>query len=221
MRAAVIAAALAVAPCALADEGELFLSASAEVEAAWLRHPLASPFLGFDDQTAFTFLPRLTVGARFGVSNELHLGIGIGGAGVPNIVTNDVALRGVRGQLVTGGFFEGTLPLSLSWRFDSGCDVSGVVRFDVMPSLSLWTANALADSRKLDATGRPARLPFDVPDALGVGASAQLSFGLEWRVFEHVVLGAAPFVGVGWTGSPEVSVGIRVEPLLVERPGPP
>ena len=217
LRAAVIAMALGalVSSSALADEGELHIDATAEIEAAWLRHPRAMASLSFDTSTAFAVIPRISVGARAGLTNELHIGAAIALGGTPNVVTNGVTLGGVDGQLVSGSYLAATTQLSLSWRFDSGYDVSTVARIDVGPSLALWTGNALVDPRRLDADGRPALLPFEVKNSLQPGAFVATSLAVDWRFVDAFAIGVRPYAVFAWTGSPEIHAGIALTPSFV------
>ena len=205
---------------AAADEGELYLGAGASLEAAWLRHPLAKD----DDPielsaSPVTMLPRLVTSARYGITNELHLGLGFDAALSANVVTNGVEGAGTRGQVVTGTYFELAAPLTTAWRIDSGYDVTGAVDLEAGPMLALWSTSALVDPGRLDGKGRPVRLPFDVDDQLQVGALIRMAAMVEWRVFNNLALRAGPAVTVSWTGTPAVHAALVIEPTFVTAVG--
>lgn len=219
MRALVALALLAAGPAA-ADEGELHIGGGAELDGAWLRHPLAPPSLLPDASTAFAFLPRIALTAQVGITNELHAGVVFAVAGTPNVVTNDVALGGVAGNVVTGAYGEGIAALNASWRVDSGYDLSAIFAADVGAVVALWSGSAFADPTRLDATGKPARLPFDVSDEGQLGPALRLTAAIEWRITDRFTLHAGPTIAATWTGSPSVRVGIIVEPFFALNPTP-
>lgn len=205
---------------AAADEGELYLGAGASLEAAWLRHPL-----GKDDNpielsaNPVTMLPRLVTSARYGITNELHLGLGLEAALSANVVTNGVEGAGTRGQVVTGTYLELAAPLATTWRIDSGYDVTGAVDLEAGPMLALWSTGALVDPGRLDGKGRPVRLPFDVDDELQFGGFLRIAATVEWRVFNSLALRTGPAVTVSWAGTPSLHAALIIEPTLVTAVG--
>ena len=219
MRALALVVVLA-STTAAADEGELYLGAGASLEAAWLRHPLAK-----DDNpmqlsaSPSTMLPRLVTSARYGITNELHLGLGFDAALSANVVTNGVEGAGTRGQVVTGTYFELAAPLTTAWRIDSGYDVTGAVDLEAGPVLALWSTSALVDPLRLDEKGRPVRLPFDVDDQLEVGALIRIAAVVEWRVWNNLALRAGPAVTLSWAGTPGFHAALVIEPTFVTAVG--
>ncbi|MBI1948548.1 MAG: hypothetical protein HYS27_22870 [Deltaproteobacteria bacterium] len=219
MRALVVLAVLAAAPAA-ADEGELHIGGAAEIGGAWLRHPLAPPSLLPDASTAFAFLPRIALTADVGITNDLHAGVVFAVAATPNVVTNAVTIGGVAGNVVTGAYGEGFAGLNASWRIDSGYDLCAILAADIGPVVTFWSGSAFADPTKLDASGKPARLPFDVTDELQVGPALRLTALFDWRIVESFALRAGPTLLAAWTASPTVRVGIVVEAGWLTPVGP-
>ncbi|MCC7070403.1 MAG: hypothetical protein IT383_03715 [Deltaproteobacteria bacterium] len=205
---------------AAADAGELYLGAGGSLEAAWLRHPLAKDDNSIElSANPVTMLPRLVTSARYGITNELHLGLGLEAAPGANVVTSDVKGAGTSGQIVTGSYLELAAPLATTWRFDSGYDVTGAVDLEAGPVLALWSTSALVDPLRLDEKGRPVRLPFDVDDQVQVGALIRMAAMVEWRVFNNLALRAGPAVTVSWAGTPAVHAALVIEPTFVTAVG--
>ena len=210
MRALIVA--LLCASPALADEGELYLGGGAGLEGAALRHPaaVAGDWLLLAPPNAA--LARVGVGARYGLSNELHPGLGLELAIAGNVATPDVILAGSHAQIVTGTYLEAAAPIGVGWRFDSGYDVSAVVGVDVAPHLALWMLSAATAPLSSGDSEPPRALPIDVADAVGLGVSVRVRAAVELRLFEALALQLTPNVGVTWDGGPSWRVGMAVQP---------
>lgn len=213
MRVAAFALLLAATPL-LADEGELQLGGSAGVEATWLRHPLAGADLTIDERTAFAPLPRASLGTRIGITNELNFGSAFEAAGVTNVVTKEIVIGGIPGQVVTGAYLELAAPVGIFWRVDSGFDVSAILGVEIAPIVTAWTGSAFADPANVDAAGVPARLPIDVADAVAAGILVRASAAIDVR-FGHIALRAVPYVAAAWTATPSARIGVLVEPCVL------
>lgn len=220
MTRALIALAFTLAAPAVADEGELHIGAVAELDGAWLRHPLAPPSVLPDGRTTFAVLPRIGATARVGITNELHAGVVLAVAATPNVVTNGITLGGVEGRVVTGVYGEALAGLTASWRVDSGYDLSATFTADVGPVVALWSRNAFADPSRIDAAGKPGRLPFDVTDEVQLGPELRLTALFDWRLADSFALRGGPTILGAWTGSPSVRVGLVVEPVWLVPTGP-
>ncbi|MCC7075065.1 MAG: hypothetical protein IT383_27380 [Deltaproteobacteria bacterium] len=205
---------------ASADEGEGYVGAGVVLDAAWLRHPRKNRATLPDAGTPIAFLPHLNTSVHYGLSNELHAGLGIEGAAAQNVVTNDVAIGGTSATLITGAYLEVAAPLTVSWRFDTGQDATGVAAFDAAPMLTLWSASALADPTKVDTSGHPARLPVQVRDALDPGIVVRLRAVLQVRLLQTLALTLGPTVAFAWAGTPSLRLGVALEPSLISSPTP-
>lgn len=217
--AVVLVGALA-APSSRADEGEVFIAVHLSPEAAWLLHPevhepLASPL---SPTGSFTFLPRAGAAVSYGLFNQLSLGAGVDGAAIPNLKATGVVLAGTSGDLLTGTYAELTVPLSLTWRFDSGYDVSGSASLAAGPLVSVWSGNALGDPKRPDASGLPSRLPLDIADTWSVGAVLRGSVALEARFFDVFVIALEPFAALSFSGTLGVHAGLAVRPSVALGP---
>ena len=223
MRAAALLAFLVIAAPAAADEGELYLGGEVGIDAAWLRHPLMggdAPSL-FDRQTALALVPYGSIGASYGVTNEVHVGVALVGGGSSLVVNNEVVVAGVRGDLITGRYFELAAPMSLVWRIESGSTFAAVFGVDVGPELALWTATVFVDPAKRDASGRPIRLPIDVADASNAGLQTRLQLAFDARVLGAIGVRFGVSAAAAWVGSASLRVGIFLEPSWVVPAGPP
>lgn len=217
-----VATVLLTSGSAIADEGETYVDLALSPELAWLSHPavhnaVASPF---DSTGTFTFLPRLAGSVRYGLTNDLHAGLGFEGAAFGNLAAKGVSVQNTTGDLFSGGYLELGAPLSVGWRFDSGYDFTGLVELQVGPMLTLWSGNALGDPTNLDPNGLPSKLPVDIADTWSAGASARLQAAFEARFFDMLVIAAAPYAGVSWAGTPGVHAGIVLRPSLALGVGP-
>jgi len=204
------------ASAARADEGELYVDIVIAPEIAWLAHPAvhaadASPF---DPSGTFTFLPRAGAGARYGLTNDFHIGIGVEGAGSTNLVARGVQIENTTGDLFSGGYLELAAPLLFTWRIDSGYDVTALVELQAGPMVTLWSGNALADPTNLDGNGLPSKLPVDIADTWSFGGTARLQAAFEARFLDLFVVAVAPYVGVSWAGTPGVHAGLLLRPSL-------
>lgn len=213
---------LVAAASARADEGETYVDIAVSPELAWLSHPAvhdaaASPF---DATGTFTFLPRLAGCVRYGLTNDLHVGLGFEGAAFGNLAAKGVSVENTTGDLFTGGYLELGAPLSFGWRFDSGYDFTGLLELQLGPMLTLWSGNALGDPTNLDPNGLPSKLPVDIADTWSPGASARLQAAFEARLFDIFVIAAAPYAGVSWAATPGVHAGIVIRPSLALGVGP-
>lgn len=205
---------------AAADEGELLLGGGAAIDAALLRHPLVAEALVLDASTAVTPMPRMRVDARYGLTNELHVGVGLEAAAATNVITSDAPVGGALGQIITGGYFEIAAPLGATWRLDSGYDVSVAVSLDAAPLMTIWSANALADPTKLDESGRPVRLPIELGDKLAFGGLLRLGAHVEARLFETLALRLGPALSVAWAQTPSARVALSLEGHWLAPAGP-
>lgn len=201
----------------IADEGEAYVDASLGTDVAWLSNPAVGDAASspFTDTSSFTILPRGAVALRFGLTNELHLGVGLEGAAIGNVLAKGVSSGAASGDLFAGTYAEMGAPLSATWRLDSGGDFTGLVELTAGPMLTVWAKNALADPTNIDANGLPSRLPIDIADQWNPGAFARVSAAVEARLFDVLVLALAPHAGVSWAGTPGVHAGIILRPSLV------
>lgn len=204
----VLVLALAATPAA-ADEGELYLGAAGALEAATLRHPLGdSPF---DVPLApFSVLPRLMFGARFGVTNELHLGVALDAAAAANILTNDVVVGRTAARLVTGTYLELGAPASIGWRVDSGYDFSVTAAIELAPMFTTWFATAATEPTKLSEPGLARRLPFEVADAFNAGVAARFQLSFDARLLGDIGIHIGAYVGAASAGSSSLRFGLVV-----------
>lgn len=218
MRAlALIVVALAVGPAA-ADEGEVQLGAGAALEGASIRHPLADASA---DLAPFLLVPRGLLGARYGITNELHLGVGFDVGAAVNVATDGVVVGGTKTRLITGGYFEAAVPLSVGWRVDSGYDVSASVLVDVAPMLALWSVTAATDPAKRDDAGLARRLPIEVDDALIPGVNVRAQIALDVRLFGDLGIHLGAYAGAAWAGSPSLRAGVLLAPSWIGSLGSP
>jgi len=211
LRFTLLIATVVAATHSRADKGEVYLDVSAETEAAWLAHPIASA-APFSPLSSFTLLPRGGLSARLGVTNELHFGLGVEGAAIGNVAARGVTLSGATGDLIAGTYAEMCMPLSAKWRLDVGGDFTGVFELDAGPMLTVWANNALADPTRPDASGLPSRFPIDIADQWNPGAFARISVAFEARFFDVLVVALAPYAGISWAGTPGVHAGIVLRP---------
>ena len=213
MRALIVA--LLCASPVLADEGELYLGGGAGLEGATLRHPAALAGARRLLAPPNAALARVGVGARYGLSNELHPGFGLELAMAGNVATPDVILAGSHAQIVTGTYLEAAAPIGAGWRFDSGYDLSAVVGVDVAPHVALWMLSAATAPPSSGDTKPPRALPIDVADAVGLGVSLRVRAAVELRLFEALALPLTPYLGVTWDGAPSWRMGMAVQPELI------
>jgi len=201
---------------ALADDGETYVDIGLTSEVAWLSHPAVHPADAspFASSAAVTFLPRLSLGARRGITNELHLGLGLEGALFGNLRATGVELSKTPGDLFAGTYAESALPLTVTWRVDSGSDLTALVELHAGPLLTVWANNALADPNNLDANGLPSRLPLEIADIWSLGGMARVGVAFEARLFDVFVVAIEPNVGASWAGTPGFHVGLNVRPSL-------
>lgn len=219
MRRALLVLLLA-APPAAADEGELYLDLVLQPEVAWVVHPLSGATSPFEAAGTFTVAPRVGGLVRYGLFNQLAVGVGADVGVTPGLRAADVTLEGTKGDLFTATRVDVAVPFDVSWRLDSGFDISSVVDLQVGPMVAVWSGNALADPTNLDASGLPSRLPVDIADQWNVGAFARASTAFEWRLLDMIVLAAAPSLGASWAGTWSVHAGLVLRPALVFSPLP-
>lgn len=197
-----------------ADRGEVLVDAIIAPEVAWLAHPAvhegaSSPF---DPTGTFTLLPRVGLGARYGLANDVHVGVGLDGAAFSNLVASGVAFENITGDLFTGGYFEAAAPFLVGWRFDSGSDLSGVLELQGGPLLTFWSASALADPTDLDAAGLPARFPVDIPDTWHLGGTVRAQALFEVRLWDVFIFAVGPSLGISWADTVGVHAGLVLRP---------
>src|ERR1043166_1553925 len=134
MRALVAAIAVFGSCAAVADEGELAVGASAGVDVAGLHHPGREQALPIDISSV-TVVPRLSLDARFGLTNELDTRVAVGISAAPNLVTSDVLVAGVVADFITGTYASLEVPLGIVWRLDTGSDIGVGAELELVPSL--------------------------------------------------------------------------------------
>lgn len=214
--------AVVVAHDAHADRGEVSLDLTAAGDAAVLLHPAVHDALQSPATPTATFamLPRLGVGARYALSDELRVGMAVDVAAAPNLKASQVSVKNTTGDLFTGTYAEASLPLSLGWRLDTGHDFSGALELSAGPLVTLWSGSALADPTRLDANGLPSAFPVAIDDAWDIGGIARASAAFEVRLFDMLVVAIAPSVGVSWAGTVGARAGIAVTPSYVAGVGP-
>ena len=214
------ACALAFGGPTRADEGEVYVEAFAQPEVAWLSHPLSGEQLPFGQSSSLTFLPRLGVSARYGISNSAHVGIGLDGSAFGLLTARNVEFQNVVGDILTGARLDFALPLSVGWRFDSGFDITGIIEAQAGPYLAGWTRNKLVDPRILGPNGLPVELPAEIGDQWRLGALVRLQALFEARLFDLLAVGVGPTVSASWAGAWALQVGLVVRPSFVFGFGP-
>ncbi|MBI1944649.1 MAG: hypothetical protein HYS27_03075 [Deltaproteobacteria bacterium] len=210
---------LVAASPALADEGELYLGGEVGVEAAALRHPLAQGGEWLLLVPPNALIARAGLGARFGVTNEVHPSVGLEVGAARNVTTTGVLLGGAPAQVVTGTYLELGTPIGVGWRIDTGFDVSAVLGVEVAPHVAWWAMGAAIAAAAPEHSGPSRVLPIGVADVVRLGGSVRLRAAVELRVFDVVAVQLAPYVGVGWDGAPTSRVGIAVQAMWVPSAG--
>lgn len=203
---------------AAADEGELFVDLTLVPELAAASHPDAgvSSFAPPTSNASVLFpAGRAGLGARYGLTNAIHLGLGVDAALGAGLVGHDVAKGGFKGDLVTGTRLALTTPLSAGWRIDSGEDVSAVLELSAGPTAVLWAGSALVSPDTLDDAGLPSRLPPDIKDRWELGARFEARALFEVRLFDVVTAAIGPEVTLCWADTTAASVGLVLRPSLV------
>lgn len=202
-----------------ADEGDFYVDAAITPRVSWLDHPevKASPF---SPQSAFGLTPSLSLSARYGVTNALHLGLGIETAGSTGLAARGVVRGGSTGDILTATYFELAAPASVGWRFDSLSNLTAALELDAGPLLVLWGANAFADPTDLDENGLPRTFPGTISDSWHLGGRVSARALLEARLWDVVVLAIGPTVSVSWADTVAVSAGLVLRPSFVFGFGP-
>lgn len=219
MKPTIVALVVFAAVPARADEGETDLSAVAALEGALLRHPLAAASELASSSPRVAILPRAGIGVRYGLTNELLVGLGLDGAVTTNVATADVDLGGRSATLLTGTYAELNAPVGLTWRFDSGFDLSGVAALDVAPTIALWYATAPVDPSTVTG-GVARRLPLEIDDSIQLGLQARGRLAFDVRVADAISLQTGVHAAVAWAGAPVLRVGILVEAAWIAALGP-
>lgn len=216
-RGLAVALVLASPPVA-ADEGELAVTAAAVIELATIEHPLAAEGTTAFELAPFSIVPHAAVSARFGLTNELQLGLGLNAGASANVQSGNVLLGGTDARLVTGTYVELGAPVTVTWRVNSGYDLSGAATIEVGPMVALWLGTAAIDPVKLDADALPQRLPLEVSDAVTPGLAARLLVAVDARFIDYLVLRVSAYAGVAWAASPFLIVGVALEPSWIVTP---
>jgi hypothetical protein len=206
------------APSAAADEGDLYLDFTATPQLGWLTHPLAATpntALPFSEQSMFGVKPALGLGVRRGVTNELHLGVGVEAAGATSLTGKAIQIENQTGDLLTAAYAEIAVPLTAGWRFDSGYNLTGLVEVQAAPLFVFWGASAFADPTDLDENGLPAKFPVDIADTWHAGGLLRAQALFEARLGDVFAFAVGPSLRVSWADTVGVQVGLVLRPSAV------
>ncbi len=205
---------------ARADEGEFSVAPYLQPEVAWVSHPLTKQMVPFDASSSLTFLPRIGAAARYGIHNQLTLGVGVDGSATLGLVAKGVTIENTVGDVATGTRVDVMLPVSLAWRLETGSEFSGAIELSAGPQLVGWLANKALNPDLLGENGLPTELPFVVEDAWLPGAFGRVAVLFSSRFFNWFVVdgGVAATVGFADTGS--LHVGLLLRPAFI-APLPP
>jgi hypothetical protein len=201
-----------------ADEGDLYLDFTVTPQLGWLTHPLAATpntVLPFAEQSMFGVKPALGLGVRRGVTNELHLGVGVEAAGATSLTGKAIQIENQTGDLLTAAYAEVAVPLTAGWRFDSGYNLTGLIEVQAAPLFVFWGASAFADPTDLDEAGRPAQFPVDIADTWHAGGVLRAQALFEARLWDVFACAVGPSVGVSWADTVGVHVGLVLRPSAV------
>lgn len=157
----------------------------------------------------------MQLGGRLGLTNSLHVGIVVVDGGFAlGTMSPGAKIEGFSGSLLAN-HYRGHLPLALSWRVDTGSDLSTLFECSVGPTYVYWQNYALIDPTTLDADGLPVSVPVGLEDAWYLGGTGSLSALFEWRIGNHFVLAAGPTASVSYLGGVTASAGMMLCPSLV------
>jgi hypothetical protein len=203
-----------------ADEGEVSLAVSLVPEVAWLSHPLTKKQVPFDATSALVFLPRAGLGLRYGLTDTWTVGVGLDGSFGYDVVSKGLVFGGTPGELATGTRLDLMVPLSASWRLDTGTDVSATVEVAAGPCGVAWLANKALNPTVLGTGGLPTELPVTIADSWNVGAFTRVSLLFDARPLNWLVLDVGVSATASWAGTGALELGLVVRPSFV-LPEPP
>lgn len=222
MRRLGLALALLIASPALADEEEVAFDAAVAVEGALLTNPYEGPL---SLKPLFAGRPRVTLGARYGLTNSLYAGVHLTGTGsftasaAPHIlVTPDVTVDGFTGELHSTQATAGLLATA-GYRLDLGWNYTGFVELQAGPAATVWYHWHLAIPRTNPFEDVLVLLgPDRIPLTILPGAMVRLQGGFEARILDNFLVVVMPYVGGGWVGGVDVSAGVAVRASWVQTP---
>ena len=205
--------------CALAgpvraDEGEVAFDFVFSPEVASTVHP-AVDGAPLSDQATTIFKPRTALGVRYGLTNDLYVGIAGSVAASTSIRTPTVTIEGSTGDLLSAQYLELSAPVLVGWRFDSGSFMSGAAELELAPLAVYWGVQDLVDFADVDEAGLPASLEKQAPDTWQLGGLARLTVLFNTRLFDVVGLDIGPSLAVSWAGDPAVHVGLMMRPSFI------
>jgi hypothetical protein len=213
-RLAVIAILALASSAALADEGEVAFDFVFAPEVASTVHP-AVDGAPLSDQATTIFKPRTALGVRYGLTNDLYVGIAGSVAASTSIRTPTVTIEESTGDLLTAQYLELSAPVLFGWRFDSGSFMSGAAELELAPLAVYWGVQDLVDFTDVDEAGLPASLEKQAPDTWQLGGLARLTVLFNTRLFDVVGLDIGPSLAVSWAGDPAVHVGLTMRPSFI------
>ena len=219
LRLLVVAAVIGIAGGASADEGELSVAPYLQPEVAWVSHPLTKQPVPFDSSSSLTFLPRLGLAGRYGISNQFTFGVGVDGSAALGLVAKGVAIENTVGDVATGTRVDVMLPLSLAWRLETGSEFSGVVEMSAGPQVVGWLANKALNTDLLGENGLPTELPFVVEDAWVPGVFGRLAILFSGRFFNLLVVDGGLSASVAYADTGSLHLGLLLRPSLVASIG--
>jgi len=215
LRLTLTVAALLASSAAFADRGDVYLDLNLSPQVGWITHPASStdPYGSpFEPHSMFAIKPGLGLGVRTGLTDQLHLGISLEGAGSTSLTGKGVEVQSTSGDLLTAAYVELAAPVLMGWRFDSGSSLTGVLELQGGPLLTFWGASALVDPDDLDEQGRPAQFPTTIEDSWHVGALVRAQALFEARIWDSFVFAVGPSLGVSWADTVGVHVGLTLRP---------
>jgi hypothetical protein len=214
MTAALLALALPPSS-ARADAGEFVFGMPIAFEVAATTHPETTATL-FSDGSTTILKPRTGVDFRYGLTNDLSIGVGGHLAASTSIRTPKVTIDNSSGDLLTAQYLELSAPLAVVWRFDSGLNLSGVAELELGPIATYWGVQDLVDFADVDENGLPADLERNAPDVWLLGGIARLSLLFNARIFDVAVVDLGPNIGVSVNtdAQPTIHFGFVVRPAV-------
>ncbi|MDP2341505.1 MAG: hypothetical protein Q8O67_11125 [Deltaproteobacteria bacterium] len=186
--------------------------------AEWVSHPLSgvgTAALPFAPPSTLGLTARTTLQARYGLTNSLHLALGLEAAPSTGIVSKGVKFENTSGDLFSSVYAEIALPVGVGWRFDSGENVTAVGELQVAPLVAFWGGSALADPNLLDSNGLPSKLPVEIDDLWVPGVQVSARVLVEARIWDWLVLSVGPQAGLSWAGTLGVHAGLVVRPSVI------
>lgn len=201
-----------------AEEGEVYLDLSVTPEFAWVSHPDAGVGafdMPFQPTSTLAITPRTAFLARYGVTNSLHLGVGLEAAPATGMQSKGVKFENTTGDIYSTFYFEAAAPVSIGWRFLSGESLTGVGELQLGPMLAFWGGSIPNDPTLPDENGLPSKLPFDIEDQWVPGGFVRVQTLFEARIWDWFVFAVGPEAGVSWAGTLGVHAGLVLRPSLV------